>query len=238
MNVPVSTEGEAGQVALKQNWASSFRRTQWMLGLWGLIMIVGGILHNNFASSRAWGVGVMLLVWLGLVVAGVVGTYLLTPEMMPSGMLFLWVGVMVLAFGLTLVLVYPLSSTGVPVSVVWHLAFALGYLGTGYYMDRRLWWLAGWEVLVALVMIGLGLANNPATTTPAPTPGGPTTPAAPDSDYTYNILTINARLVLMQVVEIAGFQPLRNQGLLLGLTSGIPMLLAALPFWEERYGRS
>lgn len=188
----------------KLSWASGFRRTQLSLGLWGLILITGGLLHNVYA--RAWGMEVMLGVWAGLTLLGLSGSYWLAREMLDSGMLFVWGATMTLGFLLTLALIYLIGSGGrTYISAGWHLVFAVGYLITGYTMDRRLWWLAGWELLWAIVMLFL------LNVWPAPPAGQGTR----SSSNEFNIRN--------------------NQGLILGLSSGLPLLLAALPLWKERY---
>jgi hypothetical protein len=80
----------------------------------------------------------------------------------------------------------------------------------GYFSDRRLWWLSAWEFFMALVMVYV--AYNPSS------PSNP--------------LSIGAN-----PLRIGDFSFYSNQGLLLGLTSGIPLIIAALPFWRERYSR-
>jgi hypothetical protein len=139
----------------------------------------------------------MLWVWVGLNLVGLVGTYLLAGEFLASGMLFIWSLVTIIPFLFTWLILYPLNKGGAElVSPLWHVAFAIGYGLTAYYMDRRWWWVAGWEFLVGLIMLLI------------------TTKVIPAPDL------------------------MKNQGLLLGLTSGIPLLLAALPFWKERYSRT
>ncbi len=66
-------------------------------------------------------------------------------------------------------------------------------------MDRRWWWLAGWEFIAGLLMLVAGM------------------------DWA----TQNSLLS-----EIKG-----HQALVLGLSSGCPLLLAALPLRKERYAR-
>jgi hypothetical protein len=124
---------------------------------------------------------------------------------------FIWGFVILLGFIITLIVFYPLGNGPWPaLSVTWHLAFALGYFLNGYFSDRRLWWLSAWELFMALVMIYV--AYNPSS------PSNP--------------LSVGAN-----PLRIGDFSFYSNQGLLLGLTSGIPLIIAALPFWRERYSR-
>lgn len=194
----------------KKTWASGFRRLQLALGWWGLLILVGGWLHNG--NSSAWGQIPTLLFWLLITLLGFVGNYILAPALISSGVGFMWGIVILLGFLATLIVFYPLASGPWPaLSVTWHLAFALGYLLNGYFSDRRLWWLAGWEILMALVMAYVGL-NPPAGANNSP------------------ILGTNP-------LKLGDFVFYSNQGLLLGLTSGIPLIIAALPFWRESYTR-
>ncbi len=225
-NPKVSNLGKAPR------WASSFHRTQLAMGWWGILLIAGGILHNAFSGAKALGVGGMLLVWVGLTVLGLVGNYLLNNNVISSGMATTWSGLVVLGFISTLVLVYGFNVTGAPVSVVWHTVFALGYLVTGYYMDKRWWALAVWELLVAVLTLVFGVIlveTNP--------PETPKTPTVNDyDDYNvYGLLAIDARVL---AVQFLGIDLSKTVGLTLGLTSGIPLLISALPFWKEPYAKN
>ncbi len=232
MSFPAGKENLSSEIETSfpstRSWASSFRRTQLMLGWWGIVLIVGGILHNNYASPKAWGMGAILWVWFGLTVLGLVGTYFLNSASLSSGMLWVWAVVLTLGMLITLLLIYPLNNGGKPiVAVAWHAFFLLGYLLTGYYMDRRLWLLAGWEL--AILLVTLLLSGSPATTpivTPAP---------KDDDGYSYHMLILNARIFADQVL---GIDLSKNLGLNLGVSSGVPLLIAALPFWKERYGKN
>jgi hypothetical protein len=135
-----------------------------------------------------------LAVWIALNVVGFLVTYWLQPAMLRAGILFVWLVLTFSGLFLTWLIAFPLNSNGRSfVSAIWHLVFAVGYWLTGYYMDRRLWWLAVWESLVAVLMlIFVGITSS-----------------APDF--------------------IAN-----NLGLTLGLSSGIPLLIAALPIWKRR----
>jgi hypothetical protein len=146
------------------------------------------------ASPKAWGFPTVLAMWVALNVVGFLVTYWLQPTMLRAGILFVWLFLTLSSLFLTWLIAFPLINTGRPfVSAIWHLAFAVGYWLTGYYMDRRLWWLAVWESLVAAIMfVTVGI------TTSAP-------------DFIAN-----------------------NLGLTLGLSSGIPLLIAALPIWKRR----
>jgi hypothetical protein len=172
----------------------AFRRTQLVLGWWGLLLLIGGSLHNMNSSPKAWGFPTVLAMWIALNVVGFLVTYWLQPTMLRSGILFVWLVLTFSGLFLTWLIVFPLNNTGRTfVSAIWHLVFVVGYWLTGYYMDRRLWWLAAWEGLVAaLMLILVGVTSN-----------------APDF--------------------IAN-----NLGLTLGLSSGIPLLIAAVPIWKRR----
>jgi hypothetical protein len=171
---------------------SGFRRIQLVCGLWGLILIVGGILHTNLNS---WGSLGLLAIWSGLTIGGLVGSWLIAPEILPSGMLFFWAVVSFLPLLITGLILFPLNQNGAQLIIpLWHLAFAVGYLTTGYFMDRRLWWLAGWEIIVLI----------------------------------FSVL-FNYRMIELGEVRI-------SIGITFGLTSGIPLLIAALPVWGEQYG--
>lgn len=170
---------------------SSFRRIQLAFGWWGILMLVGGWLHNTYATP--WGTPALLWMWAGLMASGLIGNYLLTPEVLNSGMLFIWILMVAIAFFLTWLIIYPLATTGKDwISFLWHVAFAVGYTVNGYYMDRRIWWLAGWEILAGLFILLV-------------------------------------RLNVIVAPDVA-----KNQGIALALTTGIPLLIAALPIWKER----
>ncbi len=171
---------------------NGFRRIQLTLALWGVLMLVGGWLHNT--NAKAWGVTAMLLIWLGLTLLGFIGAQLAAPEFMASGFLFRWVLVLILPFFLTWLIYFPLQGKPYDyVSSIWHWAFALGYFFVGYGMDRRFWWLAGWEIFCGLFM-----------------------------------LLLNLDLFDLDLIS-------KNQGIALGFSSGLALLLAALPTWKERY---
>ncbi len=174
---------------------NAFRRVQLAFGVWGVLLIVGGWLHNNYSASIAWGLPALLVIWLGLTLVGFVALYWLQPTVLPSGLLFVWAGLSLLGLFLTWLIVYPLNNVSREfVSALWHALFALGYIISGYYMDRRLWWLAGWEVLAGLFMlVGVGFG------------------VLPDDSLIY-----------------------QNKGLTFGLSSGLPLLIAALPVWKRR----
>ncbi len=211
-SVPGNPQGIAANsvIGYKRNWASGFRRLQIALTWWGVLIVAGGWLHNSFSSG--WSNVVMLLMWLGITALGFAGTCLLAPAFINSGVIFMWGVVIALGFLVTLLVLYPLKGGPWPaLSVSWHLAFALGYLLNGYFSDRRLWWLAAWEMLMALLM--LYVAYNP--------PPDPTNPLSSGA----------------HPIFLGSFNFYYNQGLLLGLTSGIPLLIAALPFWRENYNR-
>lgn len=177
--------------SLKKSWASSFRRIQIALGFWGVLLLVAGWLHN--ANARAWGSVAILLMWAGIMVLGLVGTYLITNEALASGMFFIWIFVVALAFGLSWLIIFPLGGNGSQLlAPIWHSAFVGGYVVNGYFMDRRLFWLAGWEAVVLVFM-----------------------------------LLVNFKVLLLP--NITG-----NQGLVFGLTGGLPLIIAALPIWKER----
>jgi hypothetical protein len=170
---------------------SSFRRIQLAFGWWGILILVGGWLHNTYAT--AWGTPAILWIWVGLMALGLLGNYLLTPEVLSSGMLFIWIITVIVAFFLTWLIIYPLATAGKDwISFLWHAAFAIAYAVNGYYMDRRIWWLAGWEVLAGLFILLV-------------------------------------RLNIIVAPDVA-----KNQGIALALSTGIPLLIAALPVWKER----
>lgn len=189
----------------KKSWLSGFHRLQLSMAAWGVLLLVGGWLHNT--NSQPWGPGLTLVMWLIIGGLGFAVNYWLTPAFLSSGVIFMWATVIVVGFVISWVVRFPLNDQQFwpSLSAVWHLVFASGYLINGYFSDKRLWWLAGWEVLMAILMAYVGL--NP------PPPAG------------------NTPLMLGQ------FTFYSNQGLLLGLTSGIPLLIAALPIWKEKFSR-
>ncbi len=208
-------------------WASSFRRTQLVFALWGVIMLVGGLLHQNY--SRSWGIPITLLGWLGLTILGVVGSYLLTPAFLNSGMLTVWLALLVVGFLLTALFALSLNLTGPPVAIIWNLIFLIGYTIIGYFMDRRLWLLAGWTLLVTLALIFFGLTS----TTPAPATTA-STPAASSPYGDYDEYSAPPATPVTTPATATPFQFRSNQALILAFTSAIPLLLVALPFWKER----
>ena len=173
---------------------NAFRRIQLALGVWGVILIGGGWLHNNYSAPKAWGLPILLVIWLGLTLVGTVALYWLQPTVLRSGLLFVWAGLALLGLFLTWLIVYPFNNVGREfVSALWHALFALGYIISAYYMDRRLWWLAGWEVLVGLfILVGVG----------------------------FGVLSDDSQIY-------------KNLGLTFGLSSGLPLLIAALPVWKR-----
>lgn len=179
------------------SWFTSFRRTQLAFGLWGIILIAGGLLQSNY--SKAWGLTTILWVWAGLTVLGLAGTYLLNRYFLNSGMLVAWLGLMIIGFALTLWLVYGLNLSGQLIIVVmWHAVLIVGYFVTGLYLDRRVWLLAGWEALVILVTL----------------------------------------LLTSTSTQIFGIDLSKGLSFNFGLSTGVPLLIAALPFWKERYAHN
>ena len=157
-------EKQAGMV--KRSWAASFRRIQMALAVWGILILVVGWLHNTYAGQ--WGFNAMLLIWLGLSVVGLGVTYGLAPEFLSAGMLFWWLLLLGLAFIGNLLTVYVFTPNGsLYNSSLWHFILAVGYFVVGYFMDRRWWWLSGWEVVVAVMMAWLLLDNTGRTATTA-----------------------------------------------------------------------
>ena len=138
---------------------------------------------------------------------------------------------MIIGFALTLWLFYGLNLSGqIIIPIMWHAVLMTGYLITGLYMDRRIWWLAGWEALVIIATLLLS-SNSSASPVVTPTP----TPKSSDSDYSYyHGLVIDARIFAGQFL---GIDLSKNLSFNFGLSSGIPLLIAALPFWKERYAQ-
>jgi hypothetical protein len=181
-------------ITKRQSAISSFRRIQLTFALWGVILIAGGWLHNNYGSSKAWGTPAILLVWAGLSLIGILGSWRLSPAILSSSSLFIWTALIAVGFLATWLIIFPFNMEWRPsTSAIWHACFATGYLITGYFMDRRLWLLALWELALVVFM------------------------------YT---------LVVLGLFSIPNISS--NLGLTLGLASGIPLLIAALPVWKER----
>lgn len=159
-------------------------------------MLVGGWLHDTNVASHTWDITTTLLFWFGLNALGFVVSYFIAREFLASGMIFIWALIIGLAFLITWLMVYPLNIDKYyeKLPILWHFAFALAYLVNGYFMDRRLYWLAGWEALWGVL----------------------------------------ATLLAFKVIVLSDIST--HPALVLGLSSGIPLLVAALPFWKERYG--
>ena len=150
-SVSGNTGGIAASSTYKRAWASGFRRLQLSLAWWGVLLIIGGYLIATY--STPWGKTLMLLMWLIITILGFAGNYILAPAVINSGIAFVWGICILLGFLITLIVLYALNAVPYPaLSVTWHLAFALGYLLNGYFSDRRLWWLAVWEILMSLLM--------------------------------------------------------------------------------------
>lgn len=207
MSNPISgnSQSVSPNALYKKNLLSGFQRLQLSLAAWGGLLLLGGWLHNT--NSQPWGPGLTLLMWVIIGGVGFALNYWLAPAFLSSGVMFMWGIVIVLGLVISWVVRFPLADQQIwpALSVSWHLVFAVGYFMNGYFSDKRLWWLAGWEVLAAIFMAFV--ATNP------PPPAG------------------NTPLMLGQ------FMFYSNQGLMLGLTSGIPLLIAALPIWKEKYSR-
>ncbi len=181
-------------ITKRQSVISSFRRTQLTFALWGVILVAGGWLHNNYGSAKAWGTPTILLVWAGLTIIGIIGTWWLAPAMLSSSSLFNWTALIAVGFLSTWLILFPFNMEWrTSISAIWHACFAVGYLLTGYLMDRRLFLIAFWEIGLAVFMY---------------------------------------MLVVLSLFTIPNISS--NLGLTLGLTSGIPLLIAALPVWKER----
>jgi hypothetical protein len=181
---------------LRKSWINldTFHRTQLSMLVWGLLLISGGYLHNNFASSKAWGAPTILCVWAGLALLGLAVNYLLAPGFLSSGSIFVWVSLILVGLLSTWLILFPFNMEGkLYISSIWHLAFAVGYFVTGYFSDRRLLFLTLWEIAWAAIMY---------------------------------LMQVPKILVISDIIN--------NQGYALGLASGIPLLIAALPFWKER----
>jgi hypothetical protein len=205
---------------------SSFRRIQLVLGWWGVLLIVGGFLHSPVGRSFTnYG---MLVMWLGLTIIGVIGSQIITSEILDSGMHFVWVGFVGGALLITLIFMlvgWQGNLTGrIWLFVSWQVVVAAGYALTAVYMDKRFWLLAAWAIAVAIFLLVLPDAATVTTpTTPTITP----TPAPNDGyNYSYGMIT------LLQA-QASGFDIKRNLGLFYGLANGIPLIIAALPFWKE-----
>ncbi len=195
----ISSEQRMNEVSKINNqrkiWLNldSFRRIQLAMLVWGLILITGGFLHNNFGSSKAWGAAIMFSVWVGLMIVGILANYLIAPGFLNSSSIFIWLSLLAVGFGITWLILFPLNMEGkLYISSIWHLVFAVSYFLTGYYFDRRFFWLTLWEISWALIM--------------------------------YLMLVPK----VMVITEIS-----TNQGYTLGFSSGIPLLICALPFWKE-----
>ena len=190
----LENETKLGEATAKSPKLTAFRRTQLVLGWWGLLLIVGGSLQNINYSTKYWSFSTVLVGWVILNILGFIGAYWLQPTILRAGVIFIWLFLTFSGLFLTWLIAFPLNNTGRPfVSTIWHLTFAVGYWLTGYYMDRRLWWLAVWESLVAALM-----------------------------------------LVLVGVSSSVPEFIADNLALTLSLSSGIPLLLAALPIWKRR----
>jgi|GEM_PF-2181298 len=186
------TSSTITSITKSQRTLSGFRRIQLTLALWGAIILLGGWLHNSYAKS--WGSIAILLVWGGLALVGIIGSWLFSPAMVNSSSLFIWAALVGIGFLATWLIIFPLNMAGIQaISTIWHASFALGYLVTGYFMDRRLWLLALWELVWAVFMFALVM------------------------------------LTLFTIPDLSN-----NLGLTLGLSSGIPLLIAALPIWKEQ----
>lgn len=141
--------------------ARFFRRTQFVLVLWGVLLVAGGFLHNS--NGKSWGATTLFFMWLGLALFGLFVTYLVQPLLLNSGMLSLWSGIIVIGLLITWAAIFPFniyshsSYGGSYIATLWHSLFMLGYIIIGYYMDRRFWFLALWEALVAVVMLLISL---------------------------------------------------------------------------------
>jgi hypothetical protein len=174
--------------------SGSFTRLKLTFGWWGLILIIGGFINILYEATDDRNNAAMLGIWLGLSVVGIIGMYLLSPRCLDSGSLFTWGLLIVLGLGVSWAVLFPLAvDDGYEyLSTLWHILFAGGYLLTGYFMDRRFWWIAAWETLVALFMLSTVFIN----------------PLYEATEHYLNLI--------------------------FGLTSGIPLLVAALPIWQEK----
>jgi hypothetical protein len=204
---------------------SSFRRVQLVLGWWGILLILGGLLHSP--AGRSLGAYGMLLMWLGLTVVGVLGSQVIAPEMLDSGMHFVWIALLLLGTLVTLFFLlvgWQGNLTGrVWILVIWQIAVAAGYALTAVYMDKRFWLLVGWTIAVAIFVLVLpDVARTANPTPPRLTP----TPSSDGYNYSLGMIT------LLQA-QASGFDIKRNLGLFYGLVNGIPLIIAALPFWKE-----
>lgn len=220
-------------VAKETSGLNSFRRMQLGLAWWGILLIGAGILHNTY--SRDWSRLVTYGMWFAMLLLGLLGTYLLNSEILASGMLLAWGGLSLFGLLCTVILMIPFNLSNQPdgrvwISLFWHLLLAAGYALTARYMDKRWWFLVAWEVLAGLSLLFL---LGGAASLPNPNPNVPENP----NPYNYSYGMINFDLLWVQV-QNNDFDLKRNLGLLFGLSSGLPLLLAALPFWKNSYDRS
>lgn len=207
---------------------SSFRRMQLMLAWWGIVILAPGILHNSYV--RTWDSGLQFAFWAVVTLVGVIGSLWIAPSSLDSGMFVAWAAVCVVGLIFTALLIFPLdimprNDSRIWLSVIWHVVLAVGYGLTAYYMDKRWWFLVGWELLVGAATLLVLAEPLPAFDREQPEPNNP---------YNYSYGMLNPDLFLLQIQTTAsGFR--RNLGLIFGLTSGLPLLLAALPFWKDTY---
>lgn len=175
-------------------WRSNrFRLTQLMVGWWGLLILGAGELNEitySPSETNPWS----MWLWYGMAVLGFAGSLFLAPQMLDSGMLFLWLGIVVSGFILNWAFIYLLKFKPVDIYLLllWLLILGSGCIITGYFMDRRFFLVAGWYFLMAGTVLILALING----------------QLPD--------------------------PIdEHENLFFGLLTGLPLLLAALPFWKE-----
>ena len=196
----ISSNKNNSAVAIKPTQITSFRRIQWVATVWAVLLIIAGFLHSPI--NKAWGEDVAMIMWLIMALIGLYAMFRIAPEALSSGMLYVWGGLLVLAFIGQALLLHAFDGDSYS-STLWHFALAIGYLLIGIYMDRRWWWLFGWELLMTVLIMWLAIDNSNRATP----------------------------------LQFGDFIPARNYGWLFGLTSGIPLLIASLPFWKERYSR-
>lgn len=154
----LSTNISSPKVAnTEKSKSPSFLRTQLVLAVWCVLLVIAGLLHN--ANGRSWGTATTLWMWFGISLIGLAITYAIQPLMLNSGMLLVWAGLILIGFVSTWAALFPLNLykyltyTGWYIATFWHFLFMLGYLVVGYYMDRRFWFLSLWEIFLTVFML-------------------------------------------------------------------------------------
>jgi hypothetical protein len=114
---------------------------------WGLLLVIAGALNQwyTFPSFEA-----VLYMWGTVTVIGLIVQGICQIKDKPLNYAT-WVGVMAAGWAFTFYSVYGNVSLFADLAGVWFFLMAVGHFATAFHVDSRFFWLAGFNLLVAVV---------------------------------------------------------------------------------------